>query len=207
MYTVVKLSTRILCNYVLLRFTGAVSGHGKREGEAERHDGVGAELEQLLGVLADGADARPVPAVPATTAVISEQDWATGQGVLESVDVPGVDEAEGEESRAGPQEQAPAGEHAGQSVASASLFLGRLLRAAAWAEEASPAARGHRPATRIRDGGLGGADDAGPGRQHCWLSATLPCPAATLLFFAQLSFSSTRALAARGSKLICEPAL
>ena len=63
--------TRILSVIkISLRFTGAVSGHGKCDGEAERHDGVGAELEQLLGVLADGADARPVPAVPATTAVI-----------------------------------------------------------------------------------------------------------------------------------------
>lgn len=55
---------------LFLRFTAAVSGHPECEGQAERHDGVGPELEQLLGVLGDGADAGPVAAVPA-----SERDF------------------------------------------------------------------------------------------------------------------------------------
>jgi len=45
----------------------AVLGQRKYEGQRERHDDVGAQPEQLLGVLGDGADARPVAAVPAST--------------------------------------------------------------------------------------------------------------------------------------------
>jgi hypothetical protein len=81
--------------------------------------------------------------------------------------VPGVDEAEGEDHRAGPQEHAPAGEHAGQSVrvASASLFLlGGLVCVAAQAVEvAAPAAGEHgRAAARRARGvdGVGAAADA-----------------------------------------------
>ena len=101
---------------LFLRFTAAVSGHPECEGQAERHDGVGPELEQLLGVLGDGADAGPVAAVPA-----SQRDSVYLRSVRAGrrdvrAHVPGVDEAEGEENRAGAQERGLAGERAGEGV-------------------------------------------------------------------------------------------